>query len=106
MHWLASIALLATVPVSLETLTEQQSEKIVAALNAHTDCLTSQAILLGKGSSEKADALVHAARSKCTESYEAAAKAYAAARIDDVPSSAREAAEAKATQNVTRMMAQ
>ncbi|WP_267395380.1 MULTISPECIES: hypothetical protein [unclassified Sphingomonas] len=90
----------------MEALTEQQREKIVAALNAHTDCLTSQAILLGKGSSQKADSLVQAARSKCTGSYEAAAKAYAAAQIDDVPSSAREAAEAKAIQNVARMMAQ
>jgi hypothetical protein len=38
MHCLAAIALLTAAPVLLEALTEQQREKIVAALNAHTDC--------------------------------------------------------------------
>lgn len=84
----------------IEAQSNDKMMNIVTALNAYTQCLSTNALILGRKSKESADTLVRAAKSKCNVAYLDAAAAYADSGIFDVPSSAQRTAEDRAIATV------
>lgn len=96
MRYIAMIAVLAAAligPAPSYAASDDKTNNIVNALNGYMDCLTTNALALGKHSHESAEVLVRAAKTKCKLKYLDAAAAYAESGILDVPASAQKTIE-------------